>query len=270
METHLAAPIERSPEEQAMFRGRAFWSLLLLTLFASAADLPFARALAAQFRTANGAVETPLFDLFMGRVGDALILGSLAIWLGLWVSARSNLGIPLLTQLLAGKLVSNLVERRIVGTSILMGLAVGLGIVGLRALLEVVAFIEPRGFIYPPVLASLLASLGAGISEEIVFRLGVMSFIVMLLQSIGNASSPATATIWAGNIITALLFGLAHLPLASNLFELTANDVVALLVLNGVASVAYGWVFWRYGLLMAMVTHFFADVVIHVIAPLFG
>ena len=40
------------------------------------------------------------------------------------------------------------------------------------------------------------------------------------------------------------------------------------------AVIAFGWLYWRRGILLAMVAHFSADIVLHVlpplVAPLFG
>ena len=93
--------------------------------------------------------------------------------------------------------------------------------------------------------------------------------IVRLLQSMTKTSSPSTLVIWTGNIVVALLFGLMHIPMSGNYFELTPVVVVTILLLNGVGGVTFGWVFWRYGLIMAMLTHFVADIVILVIASPF-
>jgi membrane protease YdiL (CAAX protease family) len=40
------------------------------------------------------------------------------------------------------------------------------------------------------------------------------------------------------------------------------------LVLNGVGGLAFGWLYWKQGLESAMIAHFSADVVLHVITPL--
>lgn len=39
------------------------------------------------------------------------------------------------------------------------------------------------------------------------------------------------------------------------------------IVLNGLAGVVFGWLFWQFGLVAAMVSHFTTDVVIHGILP---
>ncbi len=40
------------------------------------------------------------------------------------------------------------------------------------------------------------------------------------------------------------------------------------LVLKGVGGLAFGWLYWKQGLESAMIAHFSADIMVHVIAPL--
>ena len=69
----------------------------------------------------------------------------------------------------------------------------------------------------------------------------------------------------------AVLFGLGHLPATAAMVPLTTLVVARALVLNGLAGVVFGWLYWRRDLLAAMVAHFSADIVLHVLAaPLLG
>jgi len=38
--------------------------------------------------------------------------------------------------------------------------------------------------------------------------------------------------------------------------------------LNGLGGLAFGWLYWKQGLESAMIAHFSADIVLHVITPL--
>ena len=49
---------------------------------------------------------------------------------------------------------------------------------------------------------------------------------------------------------------------------LTTIVVVRTVLLNSIAGVLFGWLYWRRGLLAAMVSHFSADIVLHVVAGL--
>ena len=73
---------------------------------------------------------------------------------------------------------------------------------------------------------------------------------------------------WAAIVVAALLFGAGHLPAASKIWGLEAIVVLRTLLLNGIAGVVFGWLYWKRGLEMAMLSHFSADIVLHVIAPL--
>ena len=48
---------------------------------------------------------------------------------------------------------------------------------------------------------------------------------------------------------------------------LTPLVIARTLVLNGLAGVVFGWLYWRRGLLAAMVAHFTFDLVVLAIVP---
>jgi membrane protease YdiL (CAAX protease family) len=152
-------------------------------------------------------------------------------------------------------------------------LAAGLGIVaGLLVLLGDAAFAPfmpkldvPGGG--PDAFTGLLASFYGGISEELFLRLIVMGFTAALLTKLlRRGLTPAIA--WSAIAFAALLFGVGHLPAAAQLAPLDAVFVTRTLVLNGVVGLVCGWLYWRRGLEMAMLAHFSADIVLHVLLPL--
>lgn len=67
-----------------------------------------------------------------------------------------------------------------------------------------------------------------------------------------------------------LPFGAGHLPAVVALAPLTTVVVVRALLLNGIAGVSFGWLYWRRGLLAAMVALFSADIVLHIIGAAIG
>jgi len=98
-----------------------------------------------------------------------------------------------------------------------------------------------------------------------------LSLLALLFRTIARwGSSDATAVLpsgvfWAANIVTALLFGLGHLPATAAIVPLTAPLVVRAVVLNGAAGLVFGWLYKRFGLEWAMASHFGADLVLHVV-----
>jgi membrane protease YdiL (CAAX protease family) len=115
---------------------------------------------------------------------------------------------------------------------------------------------------------ALLGSVSAGITEELLLRLGLVTFLVWLGTKLVRRRQPSPAVVWAAIGVAALVFGLGHLPLAASLAPLTALMVVRTLVLNGFAGLVFGWVYWQHGLVAAMVAHTSADIVLHVLSRL--
>jgi len=152
-------------------------------------------------------------------------------------------------------------------------LAVGVGVAS-ALLLGVLAVTMPqppqlRNLRPPGALVQALASVGAGLNEEIVFRLGVMTFFAWVGSTLTRADTPAPAVLWAANVLAALSFGAAHLPQAASILGLSVAAVTFVLVGNGIVGVACGWLYWRKGLVAAMVAHAVANLVLRLIlAPL--
>src|SRR5262249_24688424 len=122
----------------------------------------------------------------------------------------------------------------------------------------------------PAAWKGFLASFYGGIDEEVFLRFGVMTLLVLGVGKIFHTGERPTGTaFWLANIIAATLFGLGHLPATAMLMPLTRLVVLRALLLNGIPGVVFGLLYWKRGLEAAMVSHFAADLVLHVAAPLF-
>lgn len=117
---------------------------------------------------------------------------------------------------------------------------------------------------------AFLASFYGGIAEEIMFRLFLMTFFVWVLFKIKTTKDgrPTRFQIWLGNILSSVIFGLGHLGITGFLAAITLAVVLRAVLLNGVVGVVFGWLYWRKGLESAMIAHFSADIVLHVLTPL--
>ena len=76
---------------------------------------------------------------------------------------------------------------------------------------------------------------------------------------------PSVPVLWVANIIAALLFGLGHLPITSALAPLTPLIIVRAVVLNGLLGIGFGYLYCTRGLESAMLSHFSADLLLHVV-----
>jgi membrane protease YdiL (CAAX protease family) len=114
-----------------------------------------------------------------------------------------------------------------------------------------------------------MASLYGGITEELMLRLFVFSSLAWLLTRLVRATVPlSNIDLWSVNIITAVLFGLAHLPATRVVMGLSRFVVVRALVLNGIPGLIFGWLYWRFGLEAAIISHFCSDIVIQLVGSI--
>lgn len=105
----------------------------------------------------------------------------------------------------------------------------------------------------------LMGLLYGGLSEEILMRWGVTASLVWALSRLPRQTDPRTLpktwTYVVAMVVAGLLFGLGHLPALSQQVDLTTALVVRTVTLNLLASLVYGWLFWRSGLEAAMLAH---------------
>jgi membrane protease YdiL (CAAX protease family) len=119
---------------------------------------------------------------------------------------------------------------------------------------ESIAEMPDEGNIFARLLMGVLYG---GIVEELLLRWGVMTLLVWLgwrlLQRDGGLPKPAI--VWTAVILAALLFGVGHLPALAGMVVLTPILVIRTVLLNALGGLLFGWLFWRYNLETAMVSH---------------
>lgn len=96
-----------------------------------------------------------------------------------------------------------------------------------------------------------------GITEEIMLRWGMMSFLAWMIWRLAKRDElpPSSGIMWAAIILAAILFGIGHLPAAAAVTELDTALVLRTVILNALGGVVYGWMFWRRHLEAAMMAH---------------
>ena len=130
-------------------------------------------------------------------------------------------------------------------------------------------------FPHPGFPASILASLSAGIGEEILFRGFVFGLWGLLLNWLFKRFNGRRAALWTANVIAALAFGAGHLGTvlvltgAATLSELSPVLLAEVFILNGAIGLVAGQRYMKDGLLAASGVHFWSDVVFHVFWGLF-
>jgi len=116
-----------------------------------------------------------------------------------------------------------------------------------------------------PFWKRFLATFYGGISEEVLTRLFLVSGLTWLLGQL--TQSPTEEVIGIAIVLSAILFGIGHLPVTASMTKLTPLIIARAIILNAIIGLVCGWLFWQYSFVTAMIAHYTADVVLHLIAP---
>ena len=255
------------------FSLKLYFALLAASLLGTLAILPFSYTLLKQMDTPipEGLIPVAL----AATVVIELLLSAAMIALGLGLGPRLEMGwLSVEPESSTGE---SSLGRRLwlwVGEPLVIGIALGLSIVVTLWSVEVKGA-KDKALSMPNAWEGLLASIGAGIREEIWLRLGLLTFIVWLGVKLiraynGQQSTPPAQVFWIANLVSALSFAAIHIPQAQMLMGLTVQLLVFVFVGNGVPGLVFGWLYWRRGLIAAMVAHFGLDLVLKVLLPLFS
>jgi hypothetical protein len=193
---------------------------------------------------------------------QSLILMAVAAAVGTLLAPRVGLAAPFFEALVSGEPLWPALEPMLV-PSLIVGIA--------GALLFVAAY---YGFFRPRLdrqtveaMEGLRNGLGVwgrvlygGIAEEVLTRWGLMTLLVwlgsLLVPGSSGTGSASPTIVWTAIVISGILFGLGHAPsyLAAGCRR-TPMFFAAMLCLNLWASLIFGWLYWQYGLLAAMMGH---------------
>ncbi len=188
------------------------------------------------------------------------------------------MGLPILEAKLAGEKVWPRIKA-------ILPISISIGVIGSLIIIALDKWVFGPGLVaqlgeqaqvlnletsQPEAWKGLLASFYGGINEEILLRLFMMSVLAWLGKFISHTADgrPTTAVFWIANVLAAVLFGLGHLPATSMLLPLTPLVITRAIVLNGLLGIAFGYLYMKHGLESAMISHFSADIVLHVLLAL--
>ncbi len=117
---------------------------------------------------------------------------------------------------------------------------------------------------------TVMASFYGGVVEEVLMRLFLMSVVAFILSKIFKLMSPVQNKLlmWSAIVISAVVFGLGHLPVTAAITTITPLIVLRAIVLNGIGGLIFGWLYWRKGLEYSIVAHFTADIFLLTLIPL--
>lgn len=242
--------------------------LLIASIFGAIVVLPYTLTIE------GGLLQNlpvPLYVVVASSLIPALFMFAFTILIGLYLTKKVGLGLPILEGWLEGRGVKSYLKS-ILGISIGLGILAGILITGLDYLFSFVGVTIniTQASVNPPAWMGFLASFYGGINEEILLRLFLMTLIVWITFKIKKTQEgkPTNIGMWLAIISAAVIFGIGHLPAVMTLTTITPVVIVRTIILNAVGGIIFGWLYWRKGLESAMISHFSADIVLHVIVPL--
>ncbi len=245
---------------------KIFFILLTASILSIFAIMPFILTLQGEILKA---IPMPLPLLILIIVAQSAFLFAILIFIGLKLANKLEFQMPFIKRIITKERVDFNIKS-IIKTSVLFGSLAGIAILlfdfiisqfGLESLFKEVSV---------PIWQGFLASFYGGISEEIVMRLFFMTFVLWLIGNITKAKGKIIENnllVWIAIIIAALVFGIGHLPITSELITLSPLIIFRALLLNGIGGVVFGWLYWKKGLESAMIAHFSADIIIYVCLP---
>ena len=206
------------------------------------------------------------------------VLMTLAVALGVWLAPKVGLHAPAFESL-AGSGSRAFLEKLKpqILPGVIAGLAGGVGIVMAWVIAKPFLTSEyiSRARDFNTLLPAAVRFLYGGIAEELLLRWGLMTLLVWAGSRIaarvlrrknhdGNIQHALSSVVFiAAIIISAVVFGMGHLPLASALSGgLTVPLVAYVITANSLFGIIAGFLYWRRGLEAAMLAHMFAHVVL--------
>ncbi len=259
------------------------WKLFLLlwisAVVAGIMVLPYALKTQSASLSQVGTSGMSTTTLILLQIVQQAVLSAIAIGIGLLLADKIGLRLPYLTAITRGEALLDGFPR-VLALSILAGIAAGVFVwladvfwlaPAMNSWLSGLGISIPES-IRPNAWQGFLASFYGGITEEIQMRLFLFTLFAWLGHFVSKSADgqPSLGVMWAAMILAAVVFGIGHLPATSAMgIPLGGIVIVRVIILNMVPGILFGWLYWRFGLTSAILAHFTADILIHVIAPIF-
>ena len=204
----------------------------------------------------------PLFAVVSGI--NPLALLAVACLVGVYATPRTGLRSYLIDRVSTGERIGPRLRTE-AGFAIGVGLLGSIVVLGLDVLLAPFVGVdlpasvvgEARQGVFEVLAFAPVRFLYGGITEELLLRFGLMSAIALVGWYVTGRPSggPGAGVMWAAIVVSAVLFGVGHLPALVQSIGLTPALIARTVLLNAIAGVLLGWLYWRRSLEAAMIAH---------------
>jgi membrane protease YdiL (CAAX protease family) len=254
-----AAAIEG--KRPAVINWKVYFTLLFLNLLGALAIAPY--AIARENLHEVMGLSKLSFTLFYAV--QVLLEAGILLFIGLWLAKKVKLGAPVIEVFFnKSKPLRSFKKKGI--HSALYGILAGIAISIFSLIVSKPLGVDNSSLNEPAWWLGTLGSFGAAVNEESIFWLFLISLILWLFLKFtkGTVTKPK---VWTAVVISSLVFGVMHYSVAAANLEMTMGVVLSMLVINGIGGLVFGALFVFMGLEFAMIAHFTADIVLHVVGP---
>ncbi|MGH7678657.1 MAG: CPBP family intramembrane glutamic endopeptidase [Gemmatimonadaceae bacterium] len=204
----------------------------------------------------------PLWVISLASLAQSAVLVALAVWSGAALTPKVGLRAPAFEAAVSGRPIASALRPQL-RPGLVAGALGGAVLFAIGGYASPAALAEVQQRFEVPILGRVLYG---GLTEELLLRWGLMTALVWLgwrLMQRGSGT-PRAVYVWLAIVVSALLFGVGHLPAAAILVgRLTGELVLYVVGVNTAFGVLFGYLFWRYGLDAAMIAHGTAHIVSH-------
>jgi len=231
-------------------------SFLLVDLDALIAILPFPDGQRPEM--------PPWYLLKFASVAQPAVLTTVAVLAGLWMAPKVGLRAPAAEAFASGESYFSALRPQIL-PGIVAGVSAGFLIVLSWVIVKphLPEEFVTRSEAFNKMIPAVVRFLYGGLTEEVLLRWGMMSFLVWFLSALLRREGPANWMLISAILFSSLLFGAGHLPVAS-LLNGGLTPVLTLYVIgaNALFGIFAGFLYWKRGLESAMIAHIFAHIVL--------
>ena len=201
------------------------------------------------------------------------VLLAVAVFVGVLLSPKVNLSAPAFEALARGRSFIAALKPQII-PGVIAGLIAAVVLVLTWTILRPILPVEfvTRGEAFNRLVPLPTRLLYGGITEELLLRWGLLTLLVWVAWKVFQRRRPQPGAVCfiGAIVISSIVFGVGHLPLAGAIGGPLTLPVIAYVVTgNSVFGLIAGYLFWRKGLEAAITAHMLAHVGI-VSASYFG
>jgi membrane protease YdiL (CAAX protease family) len=229
-------------------------SILLIDLSAVAALIP----------AADVPRITPAIKI-LSLIQPTVLVG-VAVLIGIVFAPKVGLSAPASEAFAAGEQVWPVLKSQIL-PGVVGGVIGGLAILLTHAVFKPLLTTETVGRItrFGSLLPIPMRLLYGGLTEEVLIRWGVMTLLVWITWRLfqKRLAKPTSVCFVVAILVTAIVFGLGHLPVAAVLLpKITLAVVLFVIIANSAFGIVAGYLYWKRGLESAMIAHVLCHVVL--------